>query len=213
MKVKKKKEKKKKKPEGSRSLLRNLLTLKRFLEPLGFIFFLLAGTISVSASSEVLPGTRTEVLVRRHPNTDKEYVSIASLDEPRKDLQRIHRGKYSRPDYRLLDPHTKSGEIPYDGPASSRKKVYILAASLAAGGAASAVAGAALFPAAAATTSASGGTGLVAAGAAAAASGGAVSIRALTQPSDLPEDYARIQESRLLETQSDFYNMHIRKKE
>lgn len=179
--------------------------------------FLLAALVEMTtfhtnliASSEILPDTRTEIVVRKHPKIEQEYVSIVSLDEPRKDLDRINNGKYSRPDYRMLDPHTKSGDIPYDGPVSSRKKVYVLAASLATAGAASAVAGAALFPATVAASSASGGgAGLAAAGAATAAAGGAISARALTQPTDLPEDYARIQESRLLETQSDFYKMHI----
>ena len=92
--------------------------------------------------SDSIRGTITTVHVREHLKTGKPYIVItkaeASEEEKSKPEQRKSE-KVSRPDYRMLSPKVKSGEIPYEGPYSDRRKVYILAGSLIATGIATGV--------------------------------------------------------------------------
>lgn len=176
-----------------------------------WVFLLLWTTqpiLLVAAENEVLPETQTEVVVRHHPQTGEPFISVVSRREPRRrDLDFGEVAKYSRPDYRLLDPKVRSGEIPYDGPYSSRKKVYILAATLATLGTVGSVAGAAAFPATAAASGSATGMG-VGAGAVA-VSGAATAAAAIKLESEIPDDYSRTQESVLLERGTDFYKLHV----
>ena len=132
-------------------------------------------------ASEVIEETRTQVIVREHPKTGKSYVSIVSADNPDpKDPFTGQRQKFSRPDYRLLDPQIKAKDIPYEGPYSDRKKVFLFAASIAAVGAAGGIAGLAATPAAAGA-GASGPAGAYMAGAGAVAgTAAAASVHATT---------------------------------
>ncbi|MCB9799652.1 MAG: hypothetical protein H6757_02700 [Candidatus Omnitrophica bacterium] len=158
-------------------------------------------------ANEVIPETQSEVIVREHPQTGDPYIVIkAQGDEGREDLHFGQPQKYSRPDYEMLRSSVKPGDVAYDGPVSSRKKIYILAASLATLGTVSGVAGAALFPAAAGTTASGSGAGLAAGVAVTGAATAAASI-ALNQ--EIPDDYVREQESRLLEMQTDFYQRYV----
>lgn len=93
-----------------------------------------------SAQSEVIEETNTRVVVRAHPKTGRPYVSIAASDPAIPDPFADQKKNSRRPDYRMLDPNVKSGEIPYEGPYSDRRKVYALAAGLAAAGVAGALA-------------------------------------------------------------------------
>lgn len=167
------------------------------------LIFLLILTLAPSATaSEVLPETSAEVIVREHPKTGKPYVVITSAEAVSKDPFSGKRSSAQRPDYRMLDPKMKSGQIPYEGPSSSRKKVYILAATLATVGA---VGGTAIIAAAPAATGAgaAGGAGVYgAAGGAVAA--GTISTAALQTKSD-PEkdDYSLTSESALLKNGQD----------
>ena len=118
-------------------------------------------------ASEVIEDSHTRVLVREHPRTGRPYVSIVpetpeNLPDP---FQALHT-RFSRPDYRMLDPKVKSGEIPYDGPYSSSTKVYVFAASLATLGTVGGAVGMAVLPASTG--------GAVSGGSAYLASGGAV---------------------------------------
>ena len=141
-------------------------------------------------ASEVLTETKTKVLVRENPVTGKPFVSVVASDNP--EASNPFRGikkANTRPDYRMLDPKVKSGQIPYDGPVSDRKKVYILAASLATLGAAGGIIGPAVLPATASTGSVAGGAGLYAA-AGTAVSAGTVSAAWLkTRPDPQKDDY------------------------
>ena len=142
-------------------------------------------------SSEIIEETQTRVILREHPKTGKPYVSIVSSEVPEPpDPFTGRRGRIIRPDYRLLDPKVKSGEIPYEGPVSDRTKIYIFAASLATLGTVSALA----LPVAASTGAASGGAGAYLAGGAAvtAGSAGAYSVAAASDPKK--EDYAHTSE-------------------
>jgi len=100
------------------------------------VFLSCAGyAVADSSSSEVLKETSTEVMVREHPKTGKPYAVIVSAQAPEAGFP--YRGpitKASRPDYRMLDPKVKRGEIPYDGPYSDRRKVYYFAAGMATAG-------------------------------------------------------------------------------
>lgn len=113
-------------------------------------------------ASEVITETHSKVIVREHPKTGKPYVVIAPENLADGTGFFPESKKFSRPDYRLLDPKVKSGEIPYDGPYSDSKRIYIFAASLATLGAGGLV-GAALIPATGAAA-ASGGAGYLATG-------------------------------------------------
>ncbi len=160
------------------------------------------------AQNEVIPESNTEVIIRKHPKTGDEFISIVDKENAsRQDLRAINSDKYSRPDYRLLDPKVRSGEIPYDGPYSSKKKIYILAASLATIG----VVGGATLPVAATTAAAGTGSGIGVGTGAVAVTGAATAAAVIKLDSEVPDDYRRIQETTLLETKSDFYQMHILK--
>lgn len=112
-----------------------------------------------SYASEVLEDTHTQVIVRNHPKTGKPYVSIIPGEkEAAEDPFTKQKSTYSRPDYRMLDPKVKSGEVPYDGPYSSSTKVYVFAATLATLGVAGGAIGLATVPAS--TAASNGGVGL-----------------------------------------------------
>ncbi|MBN1687537.1 MAG: hypothetical protein JW893_00395 [Candidatus Omnitrophica bacterium] len=159
---------------------------KRIFLGIFLLIFLLVFQPLPTYTSEVLPETETEVLVREHPKTGKPYISIVSVYDPEGgNLFKDSLKGGVRPDYRLLDRTTKPGEIPYEGPVSDRTKVYVLAASLATLGAV----GSAVVPVAATTGSAAGGAGAYAA-AGAAVSAGTVSTAWLkTRPDPEKDDY------------------------
>ena len=74
------------------------------------------------SASEIMEETKTQVIVREHPRTGKPYVSIVAEGAvPADPFAGKHRA-FKRPDYRMLDPKIKSGQISYDGPISDRKK-------------------------------------------------------------------------------------------
>ena len=145
---------------------------------------------SLLQGSEVLEQTETRVIVREHPKTGKLYVSIIPNNGPvPEDPFAKQRTIISRPDYRLLDPKVKLGEIPYDGPYSSSKKIYIFAASMATLGAVGTV-GMVALPATAVTSgaAASGGGAYLAAGSAVAA-GTAAGTVALQKSDSKKDDF------------------------
>ncbi len=136
-------------------------------------------------ASEVLEESTTRVVVREHPRTGRPYVSIVP-DASARDPFEAQRKKMKRPDYRMLDPKIKSGAIPYEGPVSDRKKVYLLAGTLAATGA---VAGTAVILAAPAATRAAAAGGAGAYGAAGVGVlGGTVSAATLKMRPDPKHD-------------------------
>ncbi|MBI4372387.1 MAG: hypothetical protein HY585_01515, partial [Candidatus Omnitrophica bacterium] len=103
-------------------------------------------------------------------------------------------------DYRMLDPKIKSGEIPYEGPYSSSKKVYLFAASLATLGVAGGAVGMAVAPAAAAGSAASGGGAYLAGAGAIAGSATAVTvIKAQPDPDPNQDDFTQISKSESIE--------------
>ena len=154
------------------------------------ISFLFSG---LAQASEVIVETNSKVIIREHPKTGKPYVVITSQDFPAESGFFGISKKFSRPDYRLLDPKVKSGEIPYDGPYSDAKRVYIFAATLATLGAGGLV-GAALMPASAGAA-ASGGAGYLAAGGALAA-GTAGAAVATTQSNPKKDNFIQASESK-----------------
>ncbi|MBI4398604.1 MAG: hypothetical protein HY586_05720 [Candidatus Omnitrophica bacterium] len=138
--------------------------------------------------TEVEVKTHSRVIVREHPKTGKPYVSIVSGELPVPPDPLTHaRNRYSRPDYRMLEPDAKKGDYAYDGPYSDRTKVYIFGATLMTAGVTGGALGMAYAPAAAATATAStggGGAYLVGAGALAGAGGLTVSELTKTRPKD-----------------------------
>lgn len=169
-----------------------------------FISLLLSAVLLFSApagaDSEVVPQTQTRVMVREHPRTGKPFVVITGQGESR-DPFAGQRRIMKRPDYRMLDPKVKSGQIPYDGPVSDRKKVYILAASLATIGT---VGGTAIIAAAPAATGtgAAGGAGVFA-GAGAGVTGGTLGgTYAATKNNSEKEDFTHVSESHAVKSQS-----------
>ena len=178
----------------------------RFFVPRGF-------ANEVFDSQEItMPKTGAVVMVRENSKTGTPYVVITDPQNLRQDLATLDTNKYRRPDYRMLQRGVSAKDVGYDGPYSSKKKIYILAATLATAGATAAIVGPALFPAAAAT-SAAGGSVMVPA--AAAAVGGSVLAVAAKKYQDhfqnLPDDYNRESESKIIETETDFYKMHVQK--
>jgi hypothetical protein len=142
-------------------------------------------------ASEVIE-EKTRVIIREHPKTGKPYVSIVSSDVPEPpDPFTGQKAKILRPDYRMLDPKMKSGEIPYEGPVSDRTKIYVLAASLATLG----VAGPALLPAAApaaaGSAGATGGAGALAAAGTAVTVGPVAAVAIAGRPDPDKDDYDR----------------------
>ncbi|MBI3313243.1 MAG: hypothetical protein HYZ83_03330 [Candidatus Omnitrophica bacterium] len=144
--------------------------------------------------TEVLPKTNTKVLVREHPKTGEPYVAVISASEADRGGPFAGMKKISiRPDYRMLDPKIKSGTIPYEGPYSSRKKVYVFAASMAALG----IGGAALLPVASVTgAGATGGAGALAGAGAGVAAGTAGAVAAAKrQDPEKKDDFTNIAKS------------------
>lgn len=140
-----------------------------------------APALSAAEGNEVLAPTNTKVAVREHPKTGKPYVTIVGPEGPSRNNPLSAPVKViSRPDYRMLDPKVKSGEIPYDGPVSDRKKVYALAGTLAVTGVVSGVAVAAAAPAA--TGAAAGGAGIYGAAGAAVITGTASGVWLKSRP-------------------------------
>ena len=175
------------------------------------IFFMIAAMCVPSGfSNEVLdsreikmPDSGAAVMVRENSKTKTPYIVIVDPLNPRKDLANLDSNKYRRPDYRMLQKNVTAKDVGYDGPYSSKKKIYILAASLAVAGAGAAVIAPAIAPAAAA--GATGGSLMVPA-AAAAAGGSALAVAAKKYQDhfqNLPDNYNRESESKIIETETD----------
>ncbi len=184
-----------------------------------FILFVARGSWSMAQANEVLnqqeikmPDSGVVVMVRENSKTSTPYIVIVDPLNPRKELAALDSNKYRRPDYRMLQKGVDAKDVGYDGPYSSKKKIYILAATLATAGATAAVVGPALFPAAAAT-----GTVGSAAGPAIAAGVGGSALAAAANAyqahyKNLPDDYNRESESKIIETETDFYKLYVVKK-
>lgn len=147
-------------------------------------------------ASEVIEETPTQVIIREHPKTGQPYVAIVPLSEKNPKDPFTGQKKFSRPDYRMLDPKIKKGPIPYDGPYSSRKKVYILAATLAAVGTAGGVAGLATAPAATGAAASGGGAGAYFAGGTAVAAGSAAAVTVAARSNPKDDNYIHRSESK-----------------
>ncbi len=144
-------------------------------------------------ASEVIPEMDSQVIVREHPKTGKPYIVIAAKDSIPAPFFPDSK-KFSRPDYHLLDPKVKLDQIPYDGPYSDSKRIYIFAATLATLGVGGLV-GAAVMPASAAGGAASGGAGYLAAGGAVAA-GTVTAAVANTAPNPKNDEFVQASESK-----------------
>lgn len=153
-------------------------------------------------ASEVIEETKTMVVVREHPKTRRPYVVITLPEKETVDPFAHLRQPFSRPDYRMLDPKVKSGALPYDGPSSDRKKIYIFAASLATLGTAS---GAMVITAAPAATgaAASGGAGAYLAGGSAVVAGSSATVAIATKPDPKKENYTHRSKSQLVQKKED----------
>ena len=157
-----------------------------------FLMIVFVAGSSFADQTEVLPTTNTKVVVREHPKTGEPYVAIIPAGEPDRGGPFAGMKRISRPDYRMLDPKIKSGQIPYEGPVSDRKKVYLFAASIAALG----IGGAVLLPIAPATgAAASGGAGIYAGAGAGVAAGTAGAVAISTRESKKQEDYTHTAKS------------------
>ncbi len=168
-----------------------------FLKLSIFFFAGLILIMSIGFASEVPDLTHTQVIVRQHPKTGRPYVSVVSSDAPvPKDPFTGLDKKYSRPDYRLLDPKFKNGEIFYDGPVSDDRKVYIFAATLMTLGTVGGAVGIVAAPVAAAGASAGAGA-YVAAGSVVA--GGTTAAGLISSRARSDEEFKHISESRLQE--------------
>ena len=153
--------------------------------------------ISLSAS-EVIEDTHTNVIMREHPKTGRPYVSIVSSDVPvPEDPFAKFRQISKRPDYRMLDPKVKPGEIPYEGPYSDSKKIYIFAATLAALGTAGGAIGLAAIPVSTGAAASGGGAYLGAGSAVAVGSAAGVVVK--TNVSSKQDDFVQTSKSELLE--------------
>ena len=162
---------------------------------LGFYVFVFFYFAQVVWASEVIPESASQVVVREHPRTGKPLVCITAGEKGSAPaLFNRQARKMTRPDYRMLQPGVKPGDVGYDGPVSSRKKVYALAATLAAGG----VAGYALIPAAAASGGADGGAGAYALAGGTVATG-TISGALSAGHSDKPDDFTHKSQSVFLE--------------
>jgi len=144
----------------------------------------LCGSPVFAEENEVLAEGGVRVLIREHPQTGKPFVSLRKEGQA-PDLFKGFVKREFRPDYKMLEAKTKPGEIPYDGPVSDLKKVYIFAATMMTLGAAGVVVTAAI-PAGAAAAGASGGTGLLGAGAVTVAAGtaGTVAVKSHLAPGE-----------------------------
>ena len=175
--------------------------MKRILKFLASFLTVIFFAVSLSAS-EVIEDTHTRVVIREHPKTGKPYVSIVSADKLLSvDPFAGMRSKMSRPNYRMLDPKMKPGEIPYEGPYSSSTKIYVFAATLATLGVAGGAIGMAAIPASAATTgaAASGGAAYVAAGSAVAV-GTVATAEIAARPNPKGDDFVQVSKSKSIET-------------
>jgi hypothetical protein len=134
--------------------------------------------------SEVLPEAPEKVFVREHPQTGKPFVSLRNKENTKDPFKGFVKREV-RPDYKMLDAKTKSGDVPYDGPVSDRKKVYIFAATMMTLGVAGGIATVAM-PVGAAAAGTSGGTGLLGAGAVTVVAGtaGTVAVNAHIRPGE-----------------------------
>ena len=144
-------------------------------------------------ANEVFERTQTRVVVRVHPKTGKPFVSIVSADANHQSGYFTRPAVVNRPDYRMLEPKVKAGDVPYHGPVSDRRKVYVLAGTLAALGAAGGVIGT-VAPAASSGGAASG-AGLYAGGAVL-TGGGPILARLAAQTDSQPEDFKMTAETR-----------------
>ena len=155
--------------------------------------------------SEVRDESHSQVVIREHPKTKKPYVTIVSSEEPvPADPFTNQRNKFSRPDYRMLDPKAKKGDYVYDGPYSDRKKVYIFAASMIAVGVTGGVAGMALAPAATGTAAASsGGGGAYLIGAGVATGVGGIAAADVLKVKAEDENFTHEGESKTIQTPKD----------
>lgn len=149
----------------------------------GLAMILCSGTIW-AGENEVIPESPFKVFVREHPQTGKAFVSLRK-ESSTDDLFKGFVKREIRPDYKMLDAKTKSGDIPYDGPISDRKKVYIFAATMMTLGVAGGIATAAM-PVAATAAGTSGGTGLLGAGAVTVVAGtaGTVAVQTHIRPGE-----------------------------
>ena len=97
------------------------------------LLWILAMIVSVgpvfAEEQEVLQEGVAKVFVREHPQTGKAFVSLRR-EGATQDLFKGFVKREIRPDYKMLDAKTRSGDAPYDGPVSDRKKVYIFAATM-----------------------------------------------------------------------------------
>ena len=159
----------------------------------GFVWLLLFffAFNSPLAANEVFEETPAKVIVRNHPKTGKPYAVITENEN----VPLLTGRPAQRPDYRLLDPNIKASTVPYEGPYSDRKKVYIFAASMATVGA---VSGAAVIAAAPAATGAgaAGGAGIYAGAGVGVAAGTAAGTVALTKSKPEDEDIQQTSASR-----------------
>lgn len=167
--------------------------------PSFFVILVLSLVFSLpgfTQTDEVLGERKARVVIRNHPKTGRPYVSIVSAETPLAPESFEEPPSLVRPDYRLLDPKVKSGEIPYAGPVTDRKKVYILAAALAGLGVAGGVAG--LSVAASSAGGSASGAGAYAGGAALTGSGSAAAaLKARTD--DSADEFSRAAESHELD--------------
>ena len=162
------------------------------------LIFLLSSVMVNAAENAVMPKTHTRVLVREHPRTGKPYVVITDRENAPDPFALLRTSKpMMRPDYRMLDPKIKSGQIPYEGPVSDRRKVYIFAGSLAALGTAG---GAAMIAAAPAATGAgaAGGAGVFAGAGAGVAAGSVAGTVAAAKSDPNKESFKHTAESHVI---------------
>lgn len=163
------------------------------------IVFLFQTAVPCFAENEVLDQSSSQVIVRQHPKTGKPYASIVPAGAVPPDPFTRSANAYMRPDYRLLDPNYKPGDIPYQGPVSDRKKVYLFAAGLAVTGVATGAVGIATAPVAAGT--AGGGGAYLAGGAAVAGTTAAASWIASHRKSK--DEYKHTSESKTIFNRED----------
>jgi hypothetical protein len=137
-----------------------------------------------AAENETIVESGAKVFIREHPQTGKPFVSLRKEGDSQ-DLFKGFVKREFRPDYKMLDAKTKSGDVPYDGPVSDRKKVYIFAATMITLGVAGGIATVAM-PAGAAAAGAGSGTGLLGTGAVAVATGtvGTVALKSHLAPGE-----------------------------
>jgi hypothetical protein len=144
---------------------------------------LIAGPVS-AVENETIGENGAKVFIREHPQTGKPFVSLRKEGDTQDPFKGFVKREF-RPDYRMLDAKTKSGDVPYDGPVSDRRKVYVFAATMMTLGVAGGLVTVAM-PAGAAAAGAGGGTGLLGTGAVAVAAGtvGTVALRSHLTPGE-----------------------------